>query len=841
MRSIVATVAIILATGFMALPAWAGGVNFTTKPSAVKDGSGLPVKIAFAVSGGQPATDVEVAVVNADGKVVRHLAAGVLGGKNPPPEPLKGGLAQELTWDGKDDAGKDAGAGGAAGPFKVRVRAGMTAVFGKIIGASPWAGMVGDTGGLAVAPDGTLYVKMASVVGGLHQLMPWHLRQFDRTGGYQKTILPYPPSADPAKVPAFKLIDAGDKLLVPTNQTPLDPVLFHLGDSIGSRLIDGCVVFLDSREGRLNFVKVDGANVIRTVPMRKAADKLKWNTVTPIVAFSPDGKIAYYSNLANIPYDPKTLANLDPKFPQGRIYRHEIGKDGAEAEKFFDLTLANASQPKIWLPNAWNRRSAAAGIDTDAKGNILVGDLVDQQVVEISPEGKQISATKVDWPDQVAVNRKSGDIYVVSRKPLPNGGVAAAELLKITGRGESAKIVAKLPLPGALGLTIAVDESADVKGSPVVWVGGGERVIRVEDRGDKLQVASDLGSADKNAIGFVCYADVDPENDLVYVTQGMGPVWRYNGQTGEGGLTPIKACDLAVGPGGFVYAWGDTGSYAGPITRYGRDLKPAPLASTGKHTYGNLSCRFGRGNSVAGLDVDPRGWVYATNGGNSCAVQAWDADGKPVQFDRQVAADPNDKAGPRPAMITGMTDQSGSIRVDGAGNVYVLQIGWPKGHVPPAGFEKDPAYQHCTGTIYKFGPKGGEFAKGQAAPPVGSLLAYSTACGPISGNWNSTISVCHCTKPRFEVDGFGRLYIPNPFTYKVVVRDNADNEIASFGGYGNFDAQGPASGEPTPEIPLGWPITVGASEKSIYVGDSLNHRVVRADKKFAAEETCDVK
>ena len=75
-------------------------VTFTRKPEAVKDGDG--VKISFAVSA---PTDVEVAVLGADEKVVRHLAAGVLGGKNPPPAPLKAGQAQSIAWDGKDDFG----------------------------------------------------------------------------------------------------------------------------------------------------------------------------------------------------------------------------------------------------------------------------------------------------------------------------------------------------------------------------------------------------------------------------------------------------------------------------------------------------------------------------------------------------------------------------------------------------------------------------------------------------------------------------------------------------------------------------------------------------------------
>ena len=82
---------------------------------------------------------------------------------------------------------------------------------------------------------------------------------------------------------------------------------------------------------------------------------------------------------------------------------------------------------------------------------------------------------------------------------------------------------------------------------------------------------------------------------------------------------------------------------------------------------------------------------------------------------------------------------------------------------------------------------------------------------------------------------FGRLYIPNGITFSVSVRDNANNEIVRFGAYGNYDCQGPASREPNPAIPLGWPVTAGASDHAIYVGDCLNHRVVRVEKTFIAE------
>ncbi|MDD4890797.1 MAG: hypothetical protein PHU85_12815 [Phycisphaerae bacterium] len=803
-------------------------VTFAVKPAVVKAGDAWTISFTLSAS-----SDVEVAVVDAAGKPVRHLAAGVLGGKNPPPPPLKEGLAQAISWDGKDDAGKPV----AGGECSARVRAGLGVKFGKIIGASPWTGNVGENNGLAVGPKGELYVKMASMVPQLHEFVPWQLREFDRVGKYGKTHLPYAPSTDPAKAAAFRNLDAGDGLLTPATMSPLDPVTFYIGDAICPRLVDGCVVFVDARGGKLNFVKVDGSHGLKAVPMRSRPDKLKWATVTPTVAFSPDGKFAYYSNLANIPYDPKTFDKLDPNWPQGRVYRHEIGKDGADAEKFFDLPLAGTATPKMWVPNAWNRRSAAAGIDTDAKGNVLVGDLVDQQVVELSPEGKQLSATKVDWPDRLAVSRKTGAIYVVSRK-VSDGAVPVADLIKLTGRGEAAKVAAKLAIGSPAGQSIAIDESGD---TPVIWVGGGDSVIRIEDRGESLEIVA-KPSNEKDAVGFVCFGDVDRQNEYVYVTSGMGPVWRYNGVTGEGGLTPIRACDVAIGPGGMIYGWGNTGSYAGPVARYAPDFKPAPLEATGKNLYGSVFGRFGRGNNAPGMAVDSRGWVYAICGFNDCHMRVYNDKGELAEYDRKATVG-EDKTKPGvSAFLAYVLDQGGSIRVDPQFNVYVLEIGLTKAVAAPKGFEKEPAYQKCTGLIYKFSPKGGTFKRTATGwEAEGAIATYTAPCGPISGSWNSTMSVCHCNRPRFDVDPFGRLYVPNGITYKVAVRDNADNEILTFGGYGNFDAQGPASTEPKPEIPVGAAIFSMSTNRSIYIGDYLNHRVVRADKTFAAEATCTLK
>lgn len=832
----------------LAFPLAAGELTFAKSPTATKDGKTMSV--TFSVS---EKTDIEVAVLDAKDKVVRHLAAGVLGGKNPPPPPLKAGLEQTVAWDGNDDLGKPV----EGGPFKFRVRAGTKVKFGRMIGGSPYTGGVAGmpyrapVNGLVVDKEGNLYIKMMSSVGshGNSGLWPWHLRKFDREGKYIKTVLPYPASMDPAKASGMKLLTVPDGAFAPANKSSLYPVLYQLGNEIANRMVDGSVVFVQSESLRMNLFKVDGSNALKTVrffPAKTKAKHARWLDVQ--VAVSPDGKYAYYANLANTPYNPKSPANIDKNWPQGRVYRQDLSNAAEGAKTFFDLKLPDYSQKKYWLPSAWDKKTATAGIDTDAKGNVVVCDLVNQAVVEISPEGKQLSVTKVPWPDKIMIHRKTGDLYVISRK-VSRGHLPAATLYKISGRGDAAKIAAQLKLKGLIGGACALDESGEL---PVLWLAGGgksggDALWRVEDKGAELVVTGrDFINKKKDAIAFLGYLDVDPDADLVYVTKSGGTVWRFNGETGEGGPLKVKAVDLAVGPDGHLYTWGISGGYSGPVGRYTRDLKPAPLPGQPKHTYGSLYGRAGRGSSVCGMDVDARGRVFATYGTNACHVRAYDENGKLAKFPQTITVKGKKGSQEIPVAVRGVSGYGGSIRVDVKGNIYLLQNGRPKGHKPPPGYEKDVAYRVATGTILKFGPKGAvatqDINSGGRRKNVldfkGTLAMYPD-CGPISA-WNCAGS-CACTKPRFDVDRYGRLYIPNAMTFSISVRDNANNEIVRFGNYGNFDSQGPKSAEPKPEIPLGWPVAAGTSERFIYVGDCLNHRVVRVDKTYTLDKTVDVK
>ncbi len=133
--------------------------DFAQKPQVTR--SGDRVTLAFETKG---LCDVTVAVEDADGRIVRHLASGVLGPNAPGPF-QKNAKKQVLVWDGKDDGGeyiddKDR--------CTVRVSLGLKALLEKRLFWSPYKrlhqgggrwGFVGTQGGLptprmAAAPEG---------------------------------------------------------------------------------------------------------------------------------------------------------------------------------------------------------------------------------------------------------------------------------------------------------------------------------------------------------------------------------------------------------------------------------------------------------------------------------------------------------------------------------------------------------------------------------------------------------------------------------------------------------------------------------------------------------------
>jgi sugar lactone lactonase YvrE len=689
--------------------------------------------------------------------------------------------------------------------------------------------------------------------------------------------------------------DPERKVFHPHNYTNLNPTFYRGGSEL--RLVSasksgGIVMTAGTDVYRMG---LDGGHFQGPFPMWSKAANLKnprWNV--PQLAVSPDGRYVYYANVAGTRYKPKDHKDFDPRWPQGRVYRQDT-KAGDDPQKFYDLVLPDWEQNKYWLPDAWNKRTAAYGICTDAQGHLYVCDLVNQAIVEVDPQGKQVGATPAPWPERIHVDPKTGDYYIISRLDRPKDGRVPKKLIKISGRGPAAKTVAQMPLRRGLGEASAF---GTFDGKPVLWIGGGGALICIQDAGTSFNVVQTELKPQPGAQLDWRRIAVDHERDDVYVNNGESRMWRYNGKTGAAALLtsggkPFWATDLAVGYDGLLYVRRGHGyalgsDYSGPFERYTRDLRPAPYEQTGTHVLSKyIYSRYGIGYAERGIGVAPDGKVYISwmyQGWVTYAITGFDSDGRPLAGKYLVGKchEDNHKRGAptalNSAIIGPITASNGGIRVDLAGNLYVGLWLWPKGHPRPAGFRKDRAYVHSTGSVVKFTPAGGFMAVkskdwgsdfmdviartpgaqglamhsgGRPRPAFveGAVRAYP-GLAPFSHTGFGGNSCCVCRSPRFDLDRYGRLAMPNAVTNSVTVLDNAGNRIVEFGAYGNFDSQyvnrdtdrGKA-GKPTvatPEIPLGWPTGVGVSEDHIYVNDTYNRRVVRVDKTFAAEAACPI-
>jgi len=844
MRTALLTVPIALCFGALA---FSGEIQFSAKPTAAKDGD--KVKIAFAVSG---PTDVEVAVLNAQGKVARHLAAGVLGGAKPPPEPLKPGLSQSLEWDGQDDFGKPA----KGEPFKVRVRAGTGVKFGRFLGDTPY--IFGALKSMSADEAGNLY--MLGYGGNRNQNFR-SIRVFDAEGRYLRELLPFPADLPPGAMKDVAAWDDEAKCFRPRNLTSLNPE-FYAGGGLtfvsasakdGLILTDGGAIYrLDAKGG------VPGGAFATQGLWGKGGANPNTGGGPVFLTASPDGKYLYLSG----PFSSKTQYGHPhiAKFPPGCVYRMKAG--GTETmEPFATIQVDHADGQA----GAWRKHNAyyndgvpegpVHGLAVDAKGSLYVADRQNQRVAVFDESGKEIGAVAVKAPHQIAVHPKTGEIYVLSRYCA--GYWKYQDTLSkfkdySPGTAATAKYEFKESWPFPQMALVASEKQT------AVYVSG----LALLDKGAAFEPAKGAaGGAPAGALDVFNRMEVDGARDEVYVSDGGNMFWRFDGQTGEGLLLkkdgkPFLATDLAVGYDGLLYFQTGEG-FSGPLERFTRELAPAPYPSgthvLSKYIYG----RYGIGNCEKGIGVGPDGQVYESfmyDWVKYC-VAGFGPDGKALKGKYLEGKVGGVKAGYPPeltsAVIGPIPQCNGGVRVDLKGNLYVGMIAG-KTAIPKA-FEKNEPYKHCTGSVIKFSPEGGTVPGAPdmmtGASVEGALNSYP-GLSPFSHPHLGT-TCCVCRVPRFDIDRWGRLAIPNATGNYVQLVDNAGNEILSFGKYGNFDSLyvNPDTKEgqekkPTvavPELPLAWPNSAGLSEKHVYVLDVYSRRVVRTDLTWKAEETCEVK
>ncbi len=870
---------ILLAATLLLAPAVAGAgeavpVRFSAGPAAARAGKGA--RITFAVSA---PTDVEVAVLDAKGEIVRHLAAGVIGGKGTPPKPLKAGLAQKLEWDGKDDAGKAA----AGAPFKVRVRAGMRPQADGFLLENPAS--TGTIRFLAVGPKGSLYLfhHDPTTVGHWGSLK---LKVLGRDGTHQRAIMPFPADAPAEKLKPLGVFrtDSGDVVphvrhllrisVYPSlvwNCPAQHPVVESTG-RVHWLVLGPAIASLDP-DGGAPYDSVVGPKLLADVPGLTMANMWFTRHSRPALALSGDAKYIYISGLTTGNPKKKTLAavpcvfrvDLETRSKAG-VFLGKLGKPGREKEQL----------------------TAPRGVAV-AKGLVYVADSAAGRVAVFKEADRSyVGEIKVKEPDSIGVDPATGAVYVCSLEDKK-----APDLIKFEGY-KTGKELYRLKLPAcrhARDLNYPHRISIDASAKPVriymptVRYSRAPQLLAIEDAGGKFVMKGDPRDLKTPWAEGPRDISVDRVRGELYVKSHVEKWYRIDEKTGKlkgelrlGGMARAASMgtQLVPGPDGelFSYSW----SYHG-LRRFDHAGKPLnwPGQKSNLLPIPGLMCFQLRNLALSRMDelfiVPPRIWKKGPRASN------------PPTNDNTTSVNVMGPDGKIKRTVVWQCYKGDIIRLDSEGNIYLATMVKPKDRRWPEFFDgkvKPPPaktgahtdsyyYSYMYGSIVKFPPEGGaiwyrkDVSEGVEGKPPAELLAkprvklsahdgyrtmipaelqgalwYRFGFAPYTATSASCRLTCMCESGGFGVDGWGRVFFPNLGQFRVEAVDTGGNPITTFGKYGNQDSGGRGPKAKKPDIPLAWPLTVAVSDTHAYVADTVSRRVVKVRLAFAAEKAVPV-
>lgn len=785
--------------------------------------------------------DVEVAIISAKEMVVRHLAAGALGGEQAPPAPLVRGLSQRLTWDGLDDDGQRA----TGGPFRFRIRTGMGVKLDAVAGGDPYAFWTEQSGqgdhaqwritGLDAKRDGSVFLFGNFTPFGLPTL-----RQYDARGNYRRTVFP-PPAGKPVEdVRGWGVNERGDGTwtLRPKygwSSQASEWTLMVSGDGTRSgRLVPTpeqdllSLVSLPGEGNQTMQFSVDGTLKQFTPTVSLGGEALpKQGLIRSFFsALSSDGKSLYVSGLSTL---------REGFWREGQIWKVDLATRTTSI--FFSLN-DNERQDRAAIGHSdANPYSAFQGVAVDREGNVFVCDRMNRRVVVVGPDGKVIRSLAVANPDAVAVCPRSKSLYVTTRFGNYSGN-GKLELLKFGDWSQDDVPTVTLSLRDRIGtrqessLLAVVEDNGEI----LVWVAYTQLPARIyKDAGKEFVLVKDFYEAGPQRALDLQHMTLDSKTGDIYIADSQNFLFRmrdWKKPVFEPCLsdpqTRIPAGSIAIDARSrFLYT---KHHYNKPVLRWNLDgefFTAAPVAGS-QAVVPPVTCGWVfTGLWERGMAACPGGFatlgVVLTPG-----ARIDDYRGPLTYFAPDATKAP--WTGLTQSGFGGKYPNSGGVVFDRHGNLYAgLRDGKPN-NVPP-GFEKDNDYMEKIGRIYKYAPTG-TISSGNLFPtePTAPTRIYDVNYGPL----------VHA--PRFAVDGYGRIYYPNGLLPQVAVIDNEGNRVLAFGTWGNRDSLGGLPGDlvPTNDIPLAWPNSVEADDDFVYVSDILNARLLRLRKTFATTETVKV-
>jgi DNA-binding beta-propeller fold protein YncE len=820
--------------------------EFVQKPTLERDGDNRTIR--FETKG---LCDVTIVVENAEGRIIRHLASGVLGPNAPRPF-QKNSRRQVVVWDGKNDYREyvDDTTG-----FTVRVSLGLKPQFEKSLYWHDWR----RNGRwlnpkIAVKPEG-VYVYEGD---GVEQV-----RLYGHDGEYRRTVYPF--RSDKLKdVKGLKWLTTPDGYRAPKKQGYWK-CTFLLGgrectttgpgsSDTAFTVSNGAIAIVGKRLTRLT---TDGSTGPYALEGPACGGKYQYGSRTrgPVpprsVALSPDGKWLYLTGYYLDIMATKLDMNARICFGSG-VYRMRF--DGKEPAK-------------LWLGNdlagkSDDRFNRPLSVCVDAKGRVYVADNYNDRVQVFSPAGKLVRSIPIVGPAAVQIHHKTQEVYVFTWDCIM-GGPSIRKAVKTTLSifepvDKGAKLKKTIPFPVAgyggwhaysrfnldpIPIRAALNSWTD---PPTVWTVNsvrdfhkGVRVYEIRD--GKLVLKRDTHKEVMQAVARWqspwlnrqrLY--VDPTDGTLYLAEadrGVGKAFSTllridpdRGRCKEIPL-PMSAEDMVLDSRQRVYlrttemigrydlsTWRQVPFDYGEkrSTSFSYDCKSDHLTSGLVLPSNKPVCWHQQGFDV-NFDGEIAVFCHNTKKPTRKPLSSWD--GRRSGPDQGRVYEPEiypgrprygelhvfDKHGKvrHEDVVQGLTSGHGT-QMDAEGSLYVLIRG-PRVY---ADGEKVFGGNEATLIKFKAGSKGRILASGRTPinlppamkpkrPPDLRMFPYGDMWVENADWMYSGIGYapggCQCWNCRFDLDYLGRSFVPENLRSQLAVLDTNGNLITRIGRYGNVD------------------------------------------------------
>lgn len=533
--------------------------------------------------------DVTVAIEDSDGRILRHLAAGVLGPKAPEPF-QKDVLKQVLVWDGKDDQeryveNKDV--------CNVRISLGLKPQFERTLFWSPHKRIGRNHPVFAPTEEGMLIAEGHGVDA---------VRLFGHDGSYLRTIYPFP-AEQLGRVKGLnwqEFPQDGQKLPVKNGPKHRSTLLTSGNNVEGGLGKHGCAATALAVAGprvalaslKLNRLAADGSTGGLDLEGPATGIQLEDPRVMAqpySMCFSPDGKWVYLACYHFAVRRPQDFLHC--------VMRLDYA-GGGKLELFAGSTKPDDSG------SANSKFCCPTSVACDAQGRVFVADYMNDRIQIFAADGKYLQSVKVPKPVQVNVHPKTGEMYVGSwmldNKHIPSQQTRIEAMLYRLGPPETPKTIASYPLPlvdyvGVMSETQGAEYRMSVSfhtQPPTVWlvpgkpftVGGwgvimdradlkGTGIALLREHEGKLKLLRDFNADTVQAVVRAAPPKyvrqrmyVHPVSGKVFIAEGDSGVGKsfkqlveLDPKTGAARLVdlPMTAEDMAIDLDGWFYLRSD--------------------------------------------------------------------------------------------------------------------------------------------------------------------------------------------------------------------------------------------------------------------------------------------